>query len=75
MPGTLVSLLLALLVLALLVWAGQNLLALWPGNEKIKRVAWILLVVIVALYLLSLVAGFFGVEMPWGPAVYVHPRR
>ncbi len=61
------ALLIALLVLAVLIWGGDRLLALLPGNEKIKQIVRIVVIVIVALWFLSLAASFLGVPMLWEP--------
>lgn len=69
-----VEVIFTLLVLAVLVWGGERLLALFPGNERIKQIIRILAIVAFALWFLSVVASFFGVSLPWssGP---VHRRH
>ncbi len=64
------SLLVALLALAILIWGGDRLLALAPGKPKLIEAIRIIAIVCVALYVLSLIAGFFGVPVPWYPTVY-----
>lgn len=66
------EILFAILVLAVLLWGGDRLLALLPGNERLKQIARIIAIVAVALWFLSLVAAWLGVPMPWGLA---HPLR
>lgn len=61
------AILLTLIVLAILLWGGDALLALVPGNEKIKRAVRVIVTVCVALYLLSLIAAFFGLGTPLWP--------
>jgi hypothetical protein len=70
----LIGLLFAVLVLAVLIWGGDRLLALLPGNEKLKQIVRIIAIVAVALWFLSLAASFFGVSMPWGSPVFL-PRH
>lgn len=64
------SLLVALLFLAVLIWGGDRLLALVPASPKLVSAIRIIVIVCVALYVLSLVAGFFGVAVPWYPIAY-----
>ena len=70
--SSILGLIFLLLVAALLLWAGDRLLALWPGNSPLKQVIRIVVIVAVALWALSLIAGFFGIAMPWGPALPRH---
>lgn len=65
------ALILLILVLAVLIWGGDRLLALLPGNEKLKAAARIIAIVFVALWFLSMAASILGVSMPWnmGPTV------
>jgi hypothetical protein len=63
------SLLIALLILAVLIWGGDRLLALVPASPKLIAAIRIIAIVCVALYVISLVAGFFGVAVPWYPTV------
>lgn len=69
-----VELIFTLLVIAVLVWGGERLLALFPGNERIKQVIRILAIVAVALWFLSVAASFFGVSLPWSSGT-VHRRH
>lgn len=64
---SLLSIIFAILVLAVLAWGGDRLLALLPGNEKLKQVVRILTIVVVALWFLGLVASWLGVAVPWAP--------
>jgi len=63
------ALLFSLLVLAILIWGGDRLLALAPGSPKLIAAIRIIAIVCVALYVLSLIAGFFGVAVPLFPTV------
>jgi len=69
---SLVGLLFLILFLAVLIWGGDRLLALLPGNEKLKQAVRIIAIVIVALWALSVAASFFGVAMPWSPTLQRH---
>jgi hypothetical protein len=59
----------AILIVMLLLWAGDRLLALWPGNSALKQVVRIVVIVVVAIWVLVTVAGLFGIPVPlWAPA-------
>jgi hypothetical protein len=64
---SILGLLFLILFLAVLIWGGDRLLALLPGNEKLKQIVRIIAIVVVALWFLSLAASFFGVALPWNP--------
>ena len=61
------ALLFSLLVLAILIWGGDRLLALAPGQPKLIAAIRIIAIVCVALYVVYLIAGFFGVAVPLFP--------
>jgi Mg2+ and Co2+ transporter CorA len=63
------------LFLAVLVWGGDSLLKLFPGNEKLKQIVRIVAIVAVALLFLNMVASFLGVSMPWGTGLQIHRHR
>ena len=63
-----------ILFLAVVIWGGDRLLALLPGNEKLKQAVRIVAIVIVALWALGIAASFFGVSTPWSPAA-IHRHR
>jgi hypothetical protein len=69
---SILGLVLTLAVAALFLWGGDSLLKLWPGNSILKQVIRIVVIVAVALWCLSTVAGFFGIPMPWGPTLQRH---
>jgi len=71
-----VELLILLLVLAVLIWAGDSLIKLLPGNEKVKQAVRIVAIAAIALWFLSLAASLLGVSMPWsGPLIVGHHHR
>lgn len=72
--SSVVELIFALLVLAVLVLGGERLLALWPGNSVVKQVVRIVAIVAIALWCLSEAASFLGVALPW-PGAPVHRRH
>ncbi len=67
-----VELIFLILFLAVVIWGGDGLLALLPGNEKLKRAAKIIAIVVIALWALSIAASFFGASLPWSPTVHRH---
>lgn len=62
---SIIGIILTLLVLAVLLWGGDKLLAVFPGNGRVKQVIRIVVIVFAALLALSLVASLFGVSLPW----------
>jgi cell division protein FtsX len=58
-----------LLALAVIVWGGDGLMKLLPGDAKIKQAAKIIVIVILALWFLSLAASILGVAIPWSGQV------
>ncbi len=69
---SILGLVLTLAIAALLLWGGDRLLALWPGNPPLKQVIRIVVIVAVALWCLFQIAGFFGIPTPFGPALQRH---
>lgn len=69
---SMLSILFAILVLAVLVWGGDRLLALLPGNESLKQFVRIIAIVVVAIWFLGLVASWLGVSVPWAPLMPRH---
>jgi hypothetical protein len=69
---SIVSLIFLILFLAVIIWGGDRLLALLPGNEKLKQTVRIIAIVVLSLYFLSLAAGFFGIALPWNGPVFRH---
>jgi len=70
---SIISLLFLILFLAVIIWGGDKLLALLPGNEKLKQAARVIAIIVIALWGLSIAASFFGVAMPWsGPVLPRH---
>lgn len=60
-----IELLFLILFLAVVIWGGDRLLALLPGNAALKQAVRIVAIVAIALWTLNVAAGFFGVSMPW----------
>jgi hypothetical protein len=73
--SSIVELIFTILFLAVLVWGGERLLALFPGNEKLKQIVRIVAIVVIALWFLSVAASFFGVSLPWSFGASVHRRH
>lgn len=68
-----VALIFLILFLAVVIWGGDRLLALLPGDAKLKQAARIIAIVVLALWALNVSASLFGVSTPWSPTV--HRRR
>lgn len=62
-----------LVIVAILVWGGDHLLALAP-QSKILAAARIIAIVAISIWVVCLIASFFGIPVPWGPvgASYRH---
>lgn len=67
------ALLLSLIALAIFIWGGDRLLALVPGSPKLIMAIRVIAIVCISLYVLTLIAEFFGVSTPW-PSAF-HGRR
>jgi hypothetical protein len=59
----------------IILWGGDRILALLPGYEKVKSGIRTVVIVVMALWCLSLVAELFGVSMPWGSSPALHRHR
>jgi hypothetical protein len=70
---TIVALLFLILILAVLLWWGDRILALAPGNPKLKELVRTSAIALVAILLICLIAAFFGVKIPWFSG-FVHFR-
>jgi hypothetical protein len=62
-----------LVIVAILVWGGDALLKLAP-QSKILAAGRIIAIVAVSIWVVCLIAAFFGIPTPWVPG-YVHGRR
>jgi hypothetical protein len=62
-----------LVILAVLLWGGDRLLALVPGNTKLKEAARTIIIVVIAITLICTFAAFLGVRIPWFTG-FVHFR-
>lgn len=60
MLGVLINLVIVLLICGVVFWAVQQLLPLVPMPEPFARVIYVLLVVIMAIVVISLLAGLLG---------------
>jgi hypothetical protein len=75
MLTSLAALLLALVFLAILIWGADRLLALVPGYPKLIQAVRIIAIVVISIYVIGLIAGFFGIPVPWAYGdVRVHRR-
>lgn len=68
----LIALLFLILFLAVVIWGGDRLLALLPGNAALKQVVRVVAIVALSLWALNKAASFFGVSTPWSPHVGRH---
>jgi hypothetical protein len=67
MIGAIVSLIFLIVLLGVLFWAGQRLLALIPLAEPFKTILYVLIVlltVVIVLYVLSVILGMAGIHVP-----------
>ena len=66
MIGTLIGIIFALIILGVLWWAAQKLMALIPIAEPFKTIIYVLMVlimVLVVLYILAMILGLAGVHV------------
>lgn len=61
----LAGLLLLLVLLAVLIWGADRLLALVPGYPKLIAAVRVIAIVVITIYVIGLIAGFFGIPVPW----------
>lgn len=71
---TIAALLFLILILAVLLWWGDKLLALAPGDAKLKAFVRTSCIALVAIALICLVAALFGVRIPWFSG-FIHFRN
>ena len=62
-----------LVIVGVLVWGGDRLLALAP-QSKILIAARIIAICAISIWVVCLIAAFFGIPTPWVPG-YVHHHR
>lgn len=70
MIGTLIGILFACVILGVIWWAIQQLLAIIPLGEPfatIVRILLVLITVVIALYVISMLLGMAGVHVPTLP--------
>lgn len=66
MIGTLIGIIFALIILGVLWWAAQRLMALIPIAEPFKTIIYVLMVlimVLVVLWILSVILGLAGIRV------------
>jgi hypothetical protein len=67
MIGTVISLILLAIVLGVVFWAGQRLLALIPLEEPFRTIVYVLMVlltVVIVIYFFVTLLGMMGVHVP-----------
>ena len=64
MIGTLITIILALIVLGVVIWAIQQLLPLVPLPAPFHTIIRVLLIVIVVLVVVWIIAGLLGIVTP-----------
>ena len=71
---TIAALLFLILILAVILWWGDRLLALAPGNPKLKEIVRTSVIALVAIGIICVVAALFNVRIPWFTG-FVHFRN
>ncbi len=70
MIGTLIGVIFTLIIVGVLWWAVQRLMALIPIAEPFKTIIYVLCVIVlvlIVLYVISMLLGMAGVHVPsWG---------
>ncbi len=67
MIGTVIGLIFLMVILGVVWWAGQQLLALIPMGEPFRtiiRILFIILLVVIVLYVLIVLLGLAGIHVP-----------
>jgi hypothetical protein len=67
MIGTVISLILLAIILGVVFWAGQRLLALIPLEEPFRTIVYVLMVlltVVIVIYFFITLLGMMGVHVP-----------
>jgi hypothetical protein len=67
MIGTIIGLILLVVLLGVLFWAGQRLLALIPLEEPFRTIVYVLMVllaVVVVIYVFVVMLGMAGIHVP-----------
>jgi hypothetical protein len=70
MIGTLIAIIFALIILGVIWWACQQLLALLPIAEPFRTIIYVLTVVIavlIVLWIITLLLGMAGIHVPSVP--------
>lgn len=63
-PGNLISLLLAVIVFGVLMWAAQRIMAVLPIAEPWKTIAYVIIVLIGVFFAVSIIAQILGAPIP-----------
>lgn len=69
MIGTVIGLIFLMIILGVVWWAGQQLLALIPLAEPFRtiiRILFIILLVVIVLYVIIVLLGLAGIHVPVG---------
>lgn len=69
MLGTIIGIIFVLVILGVLWWAAQQVLALIPLAEPFRtliRVVMVIFIVIVCLWILATILGIAGIHVPMG---------
>lgn len=67
MIGTLIGIIFACIILGLIWWAAQRLLALIPLGEPFATIVHVLVVIliaVIAMYIIAMLLGLIGVHVP-----------
>lgn len=67
MIGTLIGVIFTCIILGLIWWAAQQLLALIPLGEPfatIVRVLMVILIAVIAMYIIAMLLGLAGIHVP-----------
>lgn len=69
-----IQLIVWILFVGVIVWAIQSIIPVLPVSPPFKKVATVLLIAAAALWLIAIVASFFGVS-PWPGGGAPYPAR
>jgi hypothetical protein len=70
---TLIGIIISALILIVIVWGGDGLIKLVPGDGKLKQGLRIFAIVVLTIFCLVSIAGYFNIPLPWnGPTLQRH---